>query len=160
VLRNHPTGVLTEAVYECMRQRLQHCFLFRAPTEHINRISANLGHLQEIILQRRTNSGLYERYLNWGATLKLYCFHPGAVPWRYNILVDEAHKPRLTKQLLQQQLAVSDWYPVIAPVFGVKETFPQAYRMEKQLLNFPLVDVTKDQIQRIAQEINRFFAAT
>ena len=157
VIRNNVTGILTEAVYECVRQRLQQCFLFQVSPEHVTRLSASLGGLEKIIRQRRKNALQYERHLNWNASMKRYTFHTGAVPWRYNILIDEARKPDLTAKLLRKKVPVSDWYPVIAPMFGTRTPFPHAKIMEKQLLNFPLTDVTEKQIQRITQAINSFF---
>ena len=156
LLRSGTAGVLTEDIYEYLRQRMQHCFLFRAMPEQIAQVSANLSRLVEIICRRRENSNRYEMHLDWGSELKQYIFHKGAVPWRYNLMVDEARKPGLTANLLLHKVAVSDWYPVIAPMFGANEPFPQAQRMERQLLNFPLVDVTAGEIQRIAQVVNKF----
>lgn len=154
VLRNNPAGALTETVYAYARQRLQHGFLFRASPEHIDRLTASTSKLDLVIRQRRENVARYEACLNWSAGLKRYEFHTGAVPWRYNILVDAPRRSGLIAALLQQRLPVSDWYPVIAPMFEVNEPFPQALRMEKQLLNFPLVNVSEEQIERIAMVIN------
>ncbi len=154
VLRNNPVGSLTETVFAYARQRLQHGFLFRASPEHVDRLIASTDELERVIRQRRENVARYESCLNWGAGLKRYVFHAGAVPWRYNILVDASRRSGLIAALLQQRLPVSDWYPVIAPMFNVNESFPQALRMEKQLLNFPLVNVSAEQIKRIAMVID------
>ncbi len=159
VLRNNATGILTKAVYECMRERLHRCFLFRASAEQVARLSASLSRLETIISERWENVRRYERSLDWGPRLTKYAFHRGAVPWRYNILVEESLRPGLISELLRQRVAVSDWYPVIAPMFGVNEEFPQATRMERRLLNLPLVGLTADDVQRSAQAINQYFAA-
>ena len=157
VLRNNGTGILTDAIYECMRQRMRHCFLFRATPEQEGRLSRSIGTLEETIRRRRENAALYDQLLNWSTVMKQYPFRAGAVPWRYNILVNEALSPALIQELMRRQLAVSDWYPGIAPMFGVDHPYPQAQVMEEQLLNLPLVGVSADQIQSSAASINKFF---
>lgn len=159
VLRNNATGPLTKAIYEFMQQRMQHCFLFRASAGQVARLSTTAVTLDEVVRRRREYASLYDQLLNWSTGMRRYIFDAGAVPWRYNILVDAALKPGLVGELSRQRLPVSDWYPVVAPMFGVHEPFPQAHRMEKQLLNLPLADVTLDQIQRSAASINKYLAS-
>ena len=159
VLRNNITGVLTEAIYKCALQQLQHCFLFRAPPEQIFQITSNIGTLEEIIRQRRKNTALYAKYFKWTKRLREYTFHAGAVPWRYNVLVDATRKQALIAELLRRQIAVSDWYPVITPMFGVNKVFPYAQKMENELINLPLINVTESEILYITQIINQFFIA-
>lgn len=156
VLRNNNTDGLAQCVFDYAREHLKSCFLFRASPEQMARLSVSVGKLDEVIRQRWENVGRYEQYLSWGAGMSRYSFHTDAVPWRYNVLVDESQKASLVAQLLDQRLPVSDWYPSIARMFRVNTRFVQAQRMERQVLNFPLVDVTEGQVQRIAQTINRF----
>ena len=157
VLRNNITGVLTEAIYKCAQQQLRHCFLFRAPAEKISQITSNISTLEEIIRQRKKNATLYAKYFNWTKRLREYTFHAGAVPWRYNILVDATRKQALIVELLRHRIAVSDWYPVITPMFGVNKAFPCAKKMENELINLPLINVTDSEILHITQIINQFF---
>jgi dTDP-4-amino-4,6-dideoxygalactose transaminase len=159
VLRNNPAGPLADTVYEFMRLHMQSCFLFRAPDEQVDRIVASIGTLEEVIDRRRERAHLYGKLLNWSLAIKPYAFHSGAVPWRYNIVVDADLKRSLTAELLRQRLRVSDWYPVVAPMFGVHEPFPQAHKMEEQLLNLPLVEGNLNDIYRSAASINEYLAS-
>ena len=158
LLRNSATSILCDAFYKCICRHMQHCFIFKASSEQIARLSAGISKLNVIIDERRRNAMRYEDSLEWNAQIRRYTFHKGAVPWRYNVLIDETRRPALIAELLRRMLPVSDWYPVVAPMFGMYRPFPQAHRMERQILNFPVVDVTEDQIQVVTSTINKFFA--
>lgn len=62
-------------------------------------------------------------------------------------------KRMLIDKLLERKVPVSDWYPVVTPIFGAENPYGNAYRMEKKIINFPLL-IDDKEIQRICNIIN------
>jgi dTDP-4-amino-4,6-dideoxygalactose transaminase len=156
VLRNNAGSLSVKRIYDVIPEYFRHCFLFRAAPSHCREIQARVSDLDSIILRRREQARLYESGFSGNPHIETYAFAPGAVPWRYNILVPESCRPALIRELLRQQIPVSDWYPVVAPMFGVEGSFPRAEAMERRILNFPLLSVDTDQILRITEAVNHF----
>jgi dTDP-4-amino-4,6-dideoxygalactose transaminase len=146
-----------EYVYKGFYLNYKDCFLFRSPREHNQNIIKQIGSLGKIIKKRRDNVKLYERELNPNDNFEIYKFDDEAVPWRFNLLIKEKYKKRLLKYLLVNKVPVSDWYPVVAPIFGIHTPFPHVQAIEKRILNFPLIGLNRLKIQRIANKINEFF---
>ena len=156
-IRGNLNSAFAKHICGGIREHMRHCFLFKTTTAHAAALHESLGQLGAITRQRWDNVRLYQEGLNRTQYMGEYAYDAGAVPWRFNILVDERHKPALVRHLLQRRLAVSDWYPVISPMFGVYERFPQAEWMERRLLNFPLMGAGGHEIRAIVQAINEFW---
>ena len=156
VIRNTGDNSLIPQIYALIPDQYRECFLFQGTNAHYARIEREIASLDDIIQVRRERIDLYRNALRPGALMHEYHFHPGAVPWRYNLMVEVRHKPALVKHLLAQRVAVSDWYPVVTPMFGMTASFPQARSMETRILNFPLVNIEPAEIVRICTCINEF----
>lgn len=58
--------------------------------------------------------------------------------------------------LLQNNVPVSDWYPVSTTIFGDRGDYPEAEKMENMILNFPLL-LDNEKIIYICEKINNYF---
>ena len=77
-----------------------------------------------------------------------YHYNPGSLPWRFSILIKNMEqKQAIINKLLSENLFVSDWYPCIAPAFNDNKNYPNAKKMEKEILNFSLLDNEKNIIK-------------
>jgi len=157
VLRNGRETAFTRHVYRAIPRHYRRCFLFRGTRWHYEMLERKLETLSAIVQERWASLAAYESAMEFPPELSRYCFRDGAVPWRYNVLVSPECKPALIKHLLQRHVPVSDWYPVVARMFGVSRDFPRAAAMEAQILNFPLVGVSEAQIADIANAVNEFW---
>lgn len=107
----------------------------------------------DIIERRETALRLYDELLEYNDILLDYSFEKGAVPWRKNIYIYSSYRSIVVKELLKQNIPVSDWYPVIANLFGDNAKYPNAKSIEKSILNFPLM-LDKTEIRRICEILN------
>ena len=111
-----------------------------------------LDALPSTIEARRSAFRLYESELS-SKGFSAYPFQKGAVPWRYNILLNVDMKKKLVKQCLENGLPVSDWYPCVTELFDEQKDFPGAKKHEEMILNFPLL-IEEAQIKKICKIIN------
>lgn len=73
-------------------------------------------------------------------------------------MVDPEYKCKLIQYLLLHHVPVSDWYPVIAPLFGNRDIFPNSQAMEREILNLPIDNrIDSSGILDICDRINRFW---
>lgn len=108
--------------------------------------------LSEVIEQRREDYKKYGEMLADTAFTK-YSLNEDAVPWRYSFFVDD--RPSFVKYCLDNHLPISDWYPVVAPLFGDCSSYPSAAWHETRIVNFPLL-VGEEEITRICDTIKRY----
>lgn len=128
-----------------MREFFQDMYLFRLDESQQRQVAENLLHLPETIVQRRARSAWYDRELPFAEPLHRYPMAGGAVPWRYNVLVDDARlRQRLIDELLGAGIRVSRWYPPVHRLFGLGGDFPGAERFAQRILNWPLDDSPRD----------------
>ena len=70
-------------------------------------------------------------------------------------VTEPERKRKIINELLCDNVPVSDWYPVVTPIFGEdKNNYPNTYCIEQKILNFPLL-IDDYEIQRICECINR-----
>lgn len=61
------------------------------------------------------------------------------MPWRFNVLVSQKIRPILVKKLLNSNVPVSDWYPVVTDLFSDNKYYNGGTQFQKTILNFPLL---------------------
>lgn len=167
-------GALFSDLYRVLRSRLLHPFVqtmaasfpehFRnlflhrlAPQQDVV-LRKRLADLTEVIAARHTKLQSYSAQLKFSRHMREYVFHDGAVPWRFNILVSPEHKRDLIQHLLERRVPVSAWYPVIATLFAVYDTFPMCSAIEQSIMNFPLdAKIDESEIARICDHVNGFW---
>lgn len=119
------------------------------------KIQTAISGLEKTVDQRRREKELYQALIHETKDIKIYKFHDGAVPWRFNLFVSQDKKHKIIDILLKQKVPVSDWYPDVTPIFGNHRFYKNAKTMEKQIINFPLL-IEDVEIQRICDCINQF----
>ena len=96
--------------------------------------------LPQTIIERRKALTDYQKQLTDIHEKNKYCFSEGAVPWRFNMLIDDQEKKKnIIRRCISEELPVSDWYPVVTHMFQEYSSFPGAIWHEKHILNFPLL---------------------
>jgi len=157
VIRNNNETDFAKYIFKYFTKYYKNCFLFRSTREHDQDIIKQVESLNKIIEERRDNVKFYEQELNYNNNIEIYKFNNGAVPWRFNLLIEEKYKKPLIKYLLANNIPVSDWYPTVAPIFGVHVPFLNAQAIEKKILNFPLMGLDRFKISSITDVINEFW---
>lgn len=153
LIRNNKKQNLDQYIWDGLRNNLRDVFLYRYP-EIGSEIKEAICGLSETVNLRRRKMALYQKLIQENDILRIYKFHDGAVPWRFNLLVSEDFKQYFIDELLKQKVPVSDWYPSVTPIFGNQGNYKNTKIMENQIVNFPLL-IDDDEIKRICDCINR-----
>lgn len=97
-------------------------------------------------MKRRKDNSTYLDLLQTNSFITPIEVSEGDVPWRFTFSVDPLIRRDLIDYLLKNGVPVSDWYPVVTPIFGIPDKdseghyiFPGASFMEERILNLPLV---------------------
>ncbi|MDD3244343.1 MAG: DegT/DnrJ/EryC1/StrS family aminotransferase [Eubacteriales bacterium] len=138
---------------EYCRSDLRDMFLFRLCSQERQQVTDALCGLEDMIALRREKCALYAALLHPNAAISGYEFTPGAVPWRFNFFVRPDIRNEMVRRLLEKSVPVSDWYPVVADLFGGETSYPGANALERQILNLPLL-LPDDSISQIADTVN------
>lgn len=121
--------------YTCLSNSFKNNFIYRIDENKQNIILEKINLLDDVITCRNN------KYLYYRERLKekfdLYEFGQNAVPWRLNLFVN--NRDKFVSYCLDNELPVSDWYPSVAPIFGVSTIFEGATWHEKHIINFPLM---------------------
>jgi dTDP-4-amino-4,6-dideoxygalactose transaminase len=129
-------------------------FLYRLSASFENKLNESLEELDEIIMIRQKKLQLYNRLLDFNNDLIVdYHYSSQAVPWRKNIFVPKSFKNKIVNRLLNHNIPVSDWYPVVADMFGDENLYVNAKVIEDTILNFPLL-ISDEEIYRISNTVN------
>ena len=92
----------------------------------------------------------------FGDGLERFAFAPGAMPWRYNLLVDDADlRERIVQELVAAGVRVGAWYPPIAPLFGDRGSYPQARDLARRILNIEFPGGAESGAASLADLVNR-----
>ena len=131
-------------------------FLYRINQATKFNIKMKVSKLPSILKERADNYKIFSDSLeqnNYWETIKYSEF---STPWRFTILIKNPdHRRQLINYFLSKNLFISDWYPNIAKFF-VEGKYPNADRMEKEVINFSLT-LSKDEIRKICIEFNNFW---
>ncbi len=151
-MRNQGSGTALEAeIYRVMYESSKGGFLYTIPEGKKEWVLSRLQLLPETIRLRREAEQEYRAYLG-DCPISIYPYAEGAVPWRFNLLIEPTVRKRVIDACLEEKLPVSDWYPRVTDMFSCTEKFPGAEWHEKRILNFPLL-IEKSQIRRICHTI-------
>lgn len=153
LMRNEGQNTLIERsisniLPECCRDGM----LYKINLEQKDHIWQGLAGLSDVIKQRRLSLLTYKSSIVSSQYMK-YPYATGAVPWRYNMLIEPGIKRKLINMLLDEGLPVSDWYPRVTPLFNAHCDFPGAQWHENYILNVPVL-LDESKILRICQVIN------
>lgn len=158
VIRNNGENELVRFIFAMIPKLYYDAFIYKADEALIKIIESKIENLSSVINERRQKELYYHSQLKENAALAIYKFSEGAVPWRFNLLVYPPIKQNLIDYLLENRVVVSDWYPVVSPMFGVYDEFPTASKMEKAILNFPVHSISYSEIDRVCNLINCYFS--
>ena len=129
LIRNNEDQTLDRFIWKGLEKNLKYLYIFKDPAfdEKIANIASAL---EESIENRLANYKYYSQAIDNKDII--YRFYEGSVPWRFNIMVPASIRRTVVEKLLEQNIPVSDWYPVVTPIFSVdKERFTGALEMEK-----------------------------
>lgn len=131
------------------REALKEQFLYRITDDGL------LHQIDDCFLILANESGVvekkYDLFINNLPADLIYSYNEGSFPWRFSILVgDSAARKGIIEKLLSEKLFVSDWYPCIASAFGDDAVYPNAQRMEREILNFSLRESDEDILRSCA----------
>lgn len=143
---------IVKVLYSNLPETLKESYNFSISYDKKKRIFESVHDLDWIVLERRRQYDLYRSLLTAFAD-ELYVFEEDAVPWRFNLLLD--NRKEFIKFSLLKRLPVSDWYPQVTSIFGVDECFVGAEWHEKRIVNFPLM-IKDDEIHRICKTLKEF----
>lgn len=152
-LRNDNNNTkLRREIYSVFPRIVKDELLCRIDDKQRECLKKGLESLDSVIHNRRYSQSVYESQL---PDLKeyIYRFSEGSVPWRFCLLLDAKTKKQIIRECLRNDLPVSDWYPVVTPIFGDYSDYPGAKSHEEYILNFPLPNSEK-QINEICRIIN------
>ncbi len=155
-LRNNPDpSELKDNIYQSLCNFCKDDFLFNLPEQTEAGVFKSAELLEGTVKARRQKNALYgEKITTRGITP--YEYSEGAVPWRYNFLIDEALRNGFVAACLKEGLPISDWYPNITPFFGKRRELAGIDSHERCILNFPLL-TENGEIEKICSFINRYF---
>ena len=142
-LRNEASDTdLEKWIYKSVPEWMKSSFLYSISDEKKRWILDRLSQLEDVVAARQTAFQEYAR--KWDHTftssayIRRYPFSKGAVPWRWNIFAERDLKQAVIAACLEKRLPVSDWYPVVTPMFQSENIYQGASWHEERILNFPL----------------------
>lgn len=153
LLRNDPEVTYGDDLYKVLREKTGSMFLYRADEKYEEELMSGLESLSQEIKIRWDKLNLYNSLIEYGKQIVPYDYYEGAVPWRFNVFVEESHRKELIRKLLEKSVPVSDWYPDVSVMFGIREKHIGTETFEKRILNFPLT-LDDDRIQELARILN------
>ena len=142
---------ITKMIYAGLPECCRLGFVHRLDAVKRDFILCKLEDLDGVIAKRRDALNYYTHRLSGLSPELLYPYAPGAVPWRFNLLIsDYETRQILIRECLRRKLPVSDWYPRVTPIFQSTKLFPGAEQHERQIVNFPLL-ADRDEIDSICE---------
>lgn len=155
LIRNSSGQNLGGNIWQAIQSPIRNVFIYRT-REYDTQIVRKIAQLEEVIALRRCKQELYEQNVRENDNCHIYRYKEGAVPWRFNIMVNPELHGDVIDFLLQNNVPVSDWYPVSTTIFGDRGDYPEAEKMENMILNFPLL-LDNEKIIYICEKINNYF---
>ena len=158
LIRNSTDQSISHHIWKALRNQLKDLFVNRIDIDNEEYLG-KLCDLEDIVRLRCSNNELYEENIIKCDGINNYCWNEGAVPWRFNIIVEPSIRNGMIDYLLSKNIPVSDWYPNVTPIFGKKVAFHNADSFENRIINFPLT-LDKENIVNICKEINYYMELT
>lgn len=136
LLRNHnKPSKLKDVIFQSLQGDFKNNFIYRISNDTKKSILSKIKNLDQIIIERNRQFDIYTEQLE--NKYILYNFNEGAIPWRFNLMIENRNE--FIKYCLDNSLPVSDWYPLVTPIFGCSDLFPNAQWHEEHIINFPLL---------------------
>ena len=158
-LRNNYNGDYFCNVWTGIRPNIESLISIRLAQDKIDLVNEafnNRNRIEKIRKRRWSAYRLYQDLIKENAKVRKYYYSESAVPWRYNLFVDEDIRAELVTYLLEHNVPVSDWYPCVTEVFGESaDNYPNAVQMDKTIINFPL-NIEDEEVVRITNILNEF----
>lgn len=153
-IRNQGTDSRIEKmIYQGLAECCKSDFLHRIDDEKKEWLFSELKNLDRVISERRSALEKYRAKVKRSDRFE-YKYSEGAVPWRYNLLIESSDlRYKIIQECLEASLPVSDWYPCVTKLFGEARVFQGADRHEKMIINFPLL-VDDCVIEKICDILN------
>lgn len=156
IIRNNKENDFIRKIYLEIPNYYKDAFLYNVKEEFKEDIVKSISNLDEIIKTRKMKNKIYKENLKINKFVNIFKNVENGVPWRFNILVESCIKKNIVKYLLENNVPVSDWYPSVAPIFGVSNIFINTNKMENEILNFPLM-IEDNEIIKICNIFNKYF---
>ena len=155
ILRNKGQHTsIAKSVFQNLPSSFSDSYNFRVSEEQKTKIIESIDTLDAVIEERRRKYKLYLSSLEISEE-KVYSFSADSVPWRFNMLLGE-EREEFIKYCLDNKLPVSDWYPLVTPIFGDNKCYPNAEWHEKHIVNFPIL-ISDEKIIEICNIINQYY---
>lgn len=154
LIRNNSEQTISTYIWRGLKNHLRTVYIHNEPGID-ERIKAVLGKLEEVVSKRRAAVDIYVKNLRTDLGFEIYPFSEGAVPWRFSLLVNTEVRRKMIDYLLEHNIPVSDWYPVVTPIFGEENKFYGASALGDRIINFPLM-LEEEEIQEICWWVNKF----
>ena len=141
-------------VFAYLPELFRDSFHFSVDDAIRRRVIESMTSLDGVIQERRRQCRLYRELLDMRAE-RQYTYYADAVPWRFNMYVGDERK-EFIEWCLNHRLPVSDWYPLVTPIFDDDGFFPGAEEHGKHIINFPLM-IPDERIIEICKAINDYY---
>lgn len=155
LIRNSSGQSLAETIWKAIQRPVQNVFIHHT-REYDAQIVSQIERLEEVIALRRRKQELYMQNVRENDDCHIYRYLEGAVPWRFSMMVNPKMHRDIIDFLLQNNVPVSDWYPVSTSIFGDRGVYIGAEKMESMILNFPLL-LENEKIIYVCEQINNYF---
>ena len=155
LVRNYPDQTLEKYIWKNMPEALESSYIYKDESVSM-KVADAIVKLPQIVQRRRENVKKYEKQLQSIDAIETYTWLKGAVPWRYNIFVEEKQRKSLIVFLLEKGIPVSDWYPPVNTMFGKENNCKNALDMGRRILNFPIM-ISDKEIMAICQSIKEYY---
>ncbi|MBO4636203.1 MAG: DegT/DnrJ/EryC1/StrS family aminotransferase [Clostridiales bacterium] len=163
LIRNNPDQTLDSNIWAGIEGKVRTVFVSRSEDKDLEeKIYKACKDPDDLITRRREEAKLYQKLIRSDGDITHYVYDEGDVPWRYSIFTSPGQRRGIIDHLLSRNIPVSDWYPCVTPIFGIKGTdpngdplFPGVSYMEERILNFPL-PAGEEEIRRIAEALDLY----
>lgn len=155
LIRNNPHQTISSEILVSSANVFRSLFIYK-DLEIQSKVLQGLCQLDDICQLRKKKCKLYDQLIPDNPLINKYHYSISAVPWRYNLFVRDDHHRKLIDYLLLHEIPVSDWYPNVTPVFGLKKHFEGVDHIEERIINFPLL-IEDEKIMHIAETIKSYW---
>ena len=145
---------LINSIYFEMYNKSRDAFISRIDSFDKNFIINGINLIEEVIEKRKKSKLQYDELLSNLKHVCKYNFLKEAIPWRYNLLVEDGYREILIDSCLKNNVPISDWYPRVTPLFFDKNSYPNALWHEKHIVNFPLL-ISENRIKKYCDVVLR-----
>ena len=153
VIRNTTENSLTKSIYNSLSEYMSKYFLFRITDDEMQTVLNSLKNVESEKEKRWNAYSSFVKELNGNELINICCYEVGDIPWRFSFTY-EGNRKEFVSFLLDKGIPISDWYPFIGNMFGIKNhQYENTVNVEKKIYNLPLKTDGREWIKII----NNFF---